>query len=202
VGPDTPFGLYDNYPDELERPLIISLIQLLWDRAEANGYAHHMTSDPLPNTPAHEVMLHVGYGDHQVADVTTEVEARTIGARVHRPVLDPGRPRYLGRPPAEKSLSFFGLSSLAYPWNGSALVFWDIGPIRPQPCGGSGEPECDGVGPPPPGNVPPREGEDPHEYPRRMATARQQKSEFLKLDGRVVDVCAGKPCYARNWTGP
>jgi hypothetical protein len=32
--------------------LWLSQIQLLWDRGEANGYAHHMTSDPLPNTPA------------------------------------------------------------------------------------------------------------------------------------------------------
>ena len=44
--------LYQNYPNELERPLILSLIQTLWDRGEANGYAHHMTGDPLPNTPA------------------------------------------------------------------------------------------------------------------------------------------------------
>ena len=50
-GVDTPAGLYDSYPNELERPLLLSLIQLLWDRGEANGYAHHMTSDPLPGTP-------------------------------------------------------------------------------------------------------------------------------------------------------
>src|SRR3954465_3969494 len=103
-GVETDAGLYDNYPNQLERPLNLSLIQLLWDRAEANGYAAHMTSDPLPNTPPHKVMLHVGFGDHQVADVTPEVEARTIGAKVNRPVLDPGRPRFLGRPPSEKSL--------------------------------------------------------------------------------------------------
>ena len=28
-----------------------------------------------------------------------------------------------------------------------------------------------------------------------------QKSEFLKPNGRVVDVCGGAPCYARGWTG-
>ena len=72
--------LYDNYPNELERPLILSLIQILWDRGEANGYAHHMTDDPLPNTPPHTVLLHPAFGDHQVANVTAEVEARTIGA--------------------------------------------------------------------------------------------------------------------------
>ena len=50
-GADTPLGLYDSYPNELERPLLLSLIQLLWDRGEANGYAHHITDDPLPGHP-------------------------------------------------------------------------------------------------------------------------------------------------------
>ena len=59
----------------------LSLIQLLWDRGEANGYAHHMTGDPLPDTPAHKVLMHVAFGDHQVSNATAEVEARTIGAR-------------------------------------------------------------------------------------------------------------------------
>src|ERR687893_400247 len=42
--------MYQAYPDEGERPLLLSLIQLLWDRGESNGYAHHMTSDPPANT--------------------------------------------------------------------------------------------------------------------------------------------------------
>ena len=60
-GADTPVGLYDSYPNELERPLLLSLIQLLWDRGEANGYAHHITDDPLPGTPAHDVLMHVAF---------------------------------------------------------------------------------------------------------------------------------------------
>ena len=96
-------GLYDNYPDELERPLIFALLQMQWDRAEANGYAAHMTDDPLPNTPTHQVLLHAAFGDHQVANVTAEVEARTIGAGVYQPALDPGRHSdvdpYFGIPP-------------------------------------------------------------------------------------------------------
>ena len=88
----TPFRtvLDASYTDPLERSLIYSLLTNLWDRGEANGYAHHMTSDPLPDTPRHEVLLHVALGDHQVAPVTAEVEARTIGARVWNR-LDPGR---------------------------------------------------------------------------------------------------------------
>ena len=37
--------LYPAYPNELSRPLALSLIQMLWDRGEPNGYAHRMT-DP------------------------------------------------------------------------------------------------------------------------------------------------------------
>jgi hypothetical protein len=181
VGTDTPFGLYDNYPDELTRPLVLSLIQLLWDRADPNGYAHHMTADPLPNTPSHKVLLHVGFGDHQVADVTTEVQARTIGARVHRPLLADDRPRFRDRPyPDGPSNPFSGVESLGSSYDGSGVVFWDS---RRTP-------------PPPAGNVPPREGEDPHELPRRTPAARVQKSEFLRPGGRIVDVCDGAPCQS------
>ena len=89
--PEYSWFMYEAYPNELQRQLIFSLIQTLWDRAEANGYAQHMTDDPLPNTPPHEVMLHGGLGDHQVAQVAAEVEARTIGAFARTPYVDPGR---------------------------------------------------------------------------------------------------------------
>ena len=183
-GAETPLGLYDNYPDELDRQLVFGLMQMLWDRADPNGYAQHMTSDPLPNTPPHKVLMHVGFGDHQVADVSAEVQARTIGARVHQPGLAADRPRFRDRPyPDEPAPApFQGLASLGdpgYSADGSALIFWDT---RKTP-------------PPPAGNVPPREGDDPHEAPRRSAAARRQKDAFLRPDGKVIDVCGG-PCGA------
>ncbi|MEA2459302.1 MAG: hypothetical protein QOC95_2274, partial [Thermoleophilaceae bacterium] len=78
--PEYAYPLYQSYPNELERPLLFSLLQTLWDRAEADGYALHMTGDPLPDTPAHTVLMQAGVGDHQVAQVAAETEARTIGA--------------------------------------------------------------------------------------------------------------------------
>jgi hypothetical protein len=176
--PDTDAGLYDNYPNELERPLILSLIQMLWDRGEADGYAHHMTSDPYPNTPAHTVLLHEALGDHQVANVATEVEARTIGADVHQPALDPRR--------SWDVLPYWGIPAIpSYPFNGSALVVWDSG--RGQ------------TGTPPTTNTPPRPelgyGNDPHSHPRSTVAARTQKSDFLQMGGQVVDVCGGLPCH-------
>jgi hypothetical protein len=71
------------------------------------------------------------------------------------------------------------MEELEGPYDGSAIVVWD-----------SGSPA------PPAGNVAPREGEDPHGDPRASKEAREQKSEFLKRNGRVVDVCGGQPCKA------
>jgi hypothetical protein len=166
----TPLGLYEAYPNELERPLLLSLIQLLWDRAEANGYAHHMTSDPLPGTPAHDVLMHVAFGDHQVANVTAEVEARTIGASIRWPALAAGRHTDVD--------PYFGIPHIAaFPFGGSAFVIWDTG-----------------IPAPPTTNTPPREGQDPHGAPRNSPLARRQKSAFLRTDGAVVDVCGDSPC--------
>ena len=92
VGRLRPFAalLYPNYPDELVRPLILTLVQMLWDRGEPNGYANRMTTNPLPDTPPHRVLLNRRLGDHQVTNFAADVEARTIGASAHVPILDPG----------------------------------------------------------------------------------------------------------------
>src|SRR3546814_4491697 len=71
---------YAFYPTKAEQQLLFALLQMLWDRGEANGYAQHMTADPLPGTPAKQVLLHAGYSDHQVTNLAAEVEARTLGA--------------------------------------------------------------------------------------------------------------------------
>jgi hypothetical protein len=169
---DTYRAIYDPaYPDEIERGIGLSLIQMLWDRAEANGYANHMTDDPLPDTPEHTVLLHVALGDHQVANTAAEVEARTIGARIHCPATADGR-----------SLDVephWDLGCAKDDDSGSVLVWWD-----------SGTP------PAPPVNVAPSEGEDPHGDPRSSPDARTQKSEFLRPDGVVTDVCNGQACTA------
>jgi hypothetical protein len=179
--------IYGGYPKELERQLWLAQIQLLWDRGESNGYAHHITSRRLPNTPTHKVLMHVAFGDHQVADFTPVIMARTFGAAVRRPVLDPGR--------SALSNPWYGLKTLKLPSTGSGLVWWDTGPLRTV---GS---ETEGTPAPPITNEPPRAGEDPHGAPRGEVSARRQKSEFLKLRGRIVEVCGSRPCYARGWTG-
>ncbi|MFG1946686.1 hypothetical protein [Nonomuraea sp. NPDC048826] len=161
------------YPDRMEQQVILALIQMLWDRGETNGYAAHLTGDPYSGTPRHRVLMQVAYGDHQVAMVTAEVEARTIGARVRLPAVAPGR-----SPDAEP---YWGIRGFRTAHAGSALVVWD-----------SGTPS------PPLTNTPPMEGPhgtDPHEDPRRTPAAQLQKAVFLKT-GVVADVCAAAPCLS------
>jgi hypothetical protein len=167
--------LEPSYPSELDRMILFSVVQMLWDRAEADGYAAHMTDDPYPGTPEHQVLMHVAFGDHQVANVTAEVEARTIGARILLPGLAPGR--------SPDVVPFWGIAPVpSLPWNGSAIVYWDSGtPVPPL----ANEPPR-----------PPTYGEDPHEDPRAQASARVQKSTFLQTNGVLVDVCGGAPCVA------
>jgi hypothetical protein len=170
---DTYRQIYDPaYPDEIERGLGLLLIQMLWDRGEADGFAQHITDDPLPGTPAHTVLMHVAFGDHQVSPDAALIEARTIGAHIHVPTIAPGRLPY--------AQPYWNVPAIeSYPYGGSALVVWDSGAPAP-----------------PLVNLPPREGDDPHGDPRSDPDARTQKSEFLKPAGAVVDVCAGQPCTA------
>ena len=57
------------YPDHSLHPVILDLMQQLWDRGDPDGYAAQMTTHPLPDTPAHQVLMQIAYGDHQVTHV-------------------------------------------------------------------------------------------------------------------------------------
>jgi hypothetical protein len=194
--------VYKAYPSEQNRQLIFALMQMLWDRGEADGYAWHMTSNPLPNTPAHKVLMNVALGDHQVSNWAAAVEARTIGARLRTPTLDlfrdpTGGYQYFGEIPPIPS----------YPYDGSAITVWDSGPVNKDCSKGTpppllvNEPVFGGCGP---AGTPPDEqgGEDPHELVRRTAADRTMKALFLAPGGVVTDQCAGQPCHDDDYTPP
>jgi hypothetical protein len=181
------------YPSALTQQLALTLIQMLWDRSDPNGYAHRMTTDPLPNTPSHEVLMNVAFGDHQVTNWQADVEARTIGAQIHDPVV------FDGRWPGVDVV--WGVPRIAaYPYTGSAIVYWDSGPLRVNP---TPPPAMIGTDPPPIENLPNRTGVDPHGDPRVAPEEMQMVSDFLRPDAQsaITDTCLG-PCYAGGFTGP
>src|SRR4051794_2159442 len=166
------------YTNERERPLIMDLLQLLWDRGETDGYAQHVTSQNYPNTPKHAVLMEAAVGDQQVSGFQAEVEARTIGASVRRRAADPGR--------LPEKTQAWGIPAIkAYPFTGSALIFWDSGPGH------------NGVAPI--ANLAPKDGEDPHEDPRATPANRDQKSAFLMPDGMVINTCGATPCHSYDY---
>ena len=157
------------YPDKLVNQINLGLMQMLWDRGENDGYANHLTADPLPDTPAKQVLLFAAFGDHQVANVTTDVLARTIGAKIRQPALADGR--------STDVTPFWGVEAAgALPYDGSAYVMWDFGTPAP-----------------PLGNTPNRAGKDPHGMGRDDPDVLRMVDTFLR-QGQLIDVCNGAPC--------
>jgi hypothetical protein len=155
------------YPKRYDRIIGITLAQLLWDRGETNGYANHVTRDPLPGTPQHEVLLLGAVGDHQVTEYSLRVEAATMGVAAHIPIAEPGRV-------AEVDPGWLLEPITTYPHPGSAYFLWDTG-SPPSPLA----------------NVPPREGHDPHDDTPNIPAVRQLKDQFWHPDGAIESVCDG-----------
>ncbi len=162
------------YPDPVDRAIALQLIQLLWDRGENDGYAQHLTTNPYDGIDAKQVLMVEAFGDHQVANVSTEALARTIGAAVHVPTLADGR-------------------------SNDATPMWNIAPLDPSaPIAAILVLWDFGTPAPPPVNLPPTEpayGRDPHGAGSDEPLVLQQALTFL-LSGEFVDLCNGGPCQS------
>lgn len=159
-----------SYPDELDQTLVLDLLEQLWQRGENAGYAQHLTDDPYPGVDqAKAVLLLEAFGDHQVANVSTEKLARTLGIGRRAPTLAGGRSRddepFWGIDPVED------LASAR-----SGLVVWDFGTPAP-----------------PTENLPNRAGEDPHGKLSDVPEALALVLSFV-TSGTITDVCGDGPC--------
>jgi len=174
------FDLYklildQSYPEPFTQLLGISLIQMLWDRGETNGYAQHLTRAPYPKTPRHTVLLLGAVGDHQVSQFALQVEARTMGVPAHVPLVAPGR--------EHGGENGWGLDEITkYPAKGSAYFLWDTGAALS-----------------PLENLAPREGHDPHDDTPQIPAVQQLKDAFWHRNGTIIDVCDGAPCTGRQY---
>jgi hypothetical protein len=115
-------------------------------------------------------------GDWQVANVMSDVEARSIGAQTAEV---PAR--------SDDKTPLYGIKRItSYPFTGpAAIVYWDDGSL---------------TGLPPVTNTPNRVGVDPHSFPRKTKAARDQKFAWL-TQGRLIDACGGQPCKTFNFSG-
>jgi hypothetical protein len=162
--------MVDAYPDPVDRQLLLSLAQILWDRGENDGYSQHLTDDPLPGSEAKRVLLVAAFGDHQVANVATDSLARTAEIPLRVPGLAEGR--------SADVEPFWGIETITeWPHTGSAYLMFDFG-----------------TPPPPTANVPNRAGDDPHGAPAESPEALGAIIAFL-LQDQMDDPCpADEPC--------
>ncbi|MCB0869278.1 MAG: hypothetical protein KDB52_00435 [Solirubrobacterales bacterium] len=185
--------MFPQYPNELERPLLFELMQMLWDRSEPNGYAHVMTDNPPPDTPEHKVTLQIALGDHQVSNFASENMARTLDMKTNAVPVDPGR-----WPDYDVLWNVPRLAPSDYPYRGNNIIYFDGGPPRPEP----GNPtKTIGTDVPPFTNTPNRVAQDPHGAPGGASVAVALTSTFLTPNGYISDVCSPSACYGDAWDG-
>ncbi|MGH8530326.1 MAG: hypothetical protein ACRETN_10915 [Nevskiales bacterium] len=201
--------LYLAYPDDLDRNLNFALIQMLWDRSENNGYAHHLTRDTLGG-PDNQVLLHPAFADHQVTHWSAQVMARTLAVEVAD--LYPRKPGECG---GDVRFCFNNKSEFFEARDPDIAAFWNL-PLVGRDAGAAYDAAvCTGsncrssqsgfiefdegkTAIPPIGNVPPRADDfDPHGFPRSTKFGQCQKSHFLHTQGRLIDVRD-----TRSVTGP
>ncbi len=192
------------YPDPLDQQIAFGLLQMLWDRGETSGYVQHLTSRPYDLTPAHDVLISLAFGDHQVANVTALNMARALKIPVFSPELPKGVPAYLptaGEQAKPGDEPFYGLTEIRkFPTDGSALFVWYNGTL-----------------PPPLGNITPTMSAqykalcqgaaagslacvDPHEEPRRQPGVVAQKDAFFSAESQIINVCGERPCTTRAYS--
>ncbi len=156
------------YPKRVDRMIGLALAQLLWDRGETNGYANHLTADPLPGATPRPVLLYGAVGDHQVSEYSLRVEAATMGVPALKPLAEAGRV-------AERDPGAL-LETASFPHSGSLYVLFDTG-SPPSPVG----------------NLAPREGHDPHDDTPNIPELERLKDQFFHPDGELQKPCDA-PC--------
>ncbi len=196
--------MYGAYDKGKERPILMAMIQQLWDRGEADGYSQHIGRNPLPGSPTNSVLLLPAWGDHQVTNLAVENYARTIGAKLRTPALD-----HLRTGPFNVfwNITDGGASSIT----GNAMMMMDTGPPRaatcdswacaanpltdPDPCKSG---ECKGTPARPVGNVAPFYGQDPHGVGGDSAEVRRLVFNYVRT-GTLLPGCNGLPCGIGGW---
>jgi hypothetical protein len=155
------------YPDYRMNQLLIGMAQMLWDRVEPTGYAHHISENTLPGVNSQEVLnpkevlMRAAVADWQVTTLGAHIMARTLNA----PHVDSGLQE------AGIRDNPWGIPTVADTASGNFLMEYDFGL--------PGEPLC---------NVPMSLCDDPHGDLREREAARKQLNAFLK-NGTGANYC-------------
>ncbi|MHB1845857.1 MAG: hypothetical protein ACYCWW_13605 [Deltaproteobacteria bacterium] len=111
-------GIFDSsYPDAVDRSLLTSYLQALFDFSDPISTAPYLLAAPLPGVPAKQILMQEGRYDMNVSNLATEMVARTLGIPLLLPSDD----------------TPYGLTAEQGPLP-SALTIYDLEPqVEPEP---------------------------------------------------------------------
>jgi hypothetical protein len=145
--------------------LLLGGVQMLWDRSEPDGFAPYITTNTLPKTPSHNVLLNVAIGDQQVTPYGAHILARTMGGVQN---LEPVNREIYGIPDAAGPFSGNGMTEFNFHLDQNPAVKLNETNIPNQ-----GPDDC-----------------DPHDKVRQMFPVFEQTANFFAT-GMVQNYCWG-----------
>jgi len=163
----------NSYRRQVDRALLMTMAQSVWDVSDPATFVGRITGDRLPCglgpticpggvTPDHQLLMMIGQNDAQVANITADIAARTLGIPVVTP--SPYLPHGLATTPAAESDNVR-----------NAMVIYDIPGTPVLPLGTRN-----------PG------GDNPaHEGVRRAPSGYRMLDRFYAPDGIIVNECDG-----------
>ena len=152
------------FPRSMDRMSAIALLQALWDRMDPSGWSSYVGGG-LPATPAHRAIFHYGLGDAQVTWLGAHAVALSAGAAIFASNAREGN---------ETLDHFIAVADDAILTSGNLVMGFDYGfPAVPFI------------------NVPPSDGFDAHECPRRTPAGQAQMAHFFET-GEIINTCGGK----------
>lgn len=149
------------YTEALDRALLVSMSQHIWDYTDPISFVGFVKNEPLPGRKAKKVVMQESRYDDQVPNIATRAVARGIGL----PQLTPN------------AVAIYGLEQKSGPLE-HGLAQWDVDPPSKPP-----KENLPAFKPEPEDSA--------HDIPRRTQVFRDQLKAFFKPDGKLVHVCSG-----------
>lgn len=99
------------FPDPLDRQIVLTLVQVLFDPIDPINFGPHAVNDPL-GTPKKTILVQESYGDALVPNLSTETLTRTMGLPGLAPLVSP----------------VYGITEESSPLSGSGFTIFNTNP--------------------------------------------------------------------------
>jgi hypothetical protein len=169
----TPFVPFQTFldivnPDPMAQAIGIGVLHEIWVKGESAAYATHVMTDPLPGTPAKQILMAVALHDQAVANLGSQIAGATLGL----PIAD-----------GSVMTDLAGMEEISGPLDSGYLVY-DTGAYDPT------DPAYDPFLPPLANLQAPNGRCDPHGRQAFIPAALAQLLTYLAPDGRIENFCS------------